>query len=69
MLVALERSLPSEPRSVPHSLSLLQYSLGVGVQANVIRAPLRGYCPFVTAELLELYPDIRRLSGPFSLDG
>lgn len=56
--------------SVPLSLSLLQYGLGVLTRAGVLTEPLARFCPLLTSELLALYPETARFSGKqFSFDG
>jgi ppGpp synthetase/RelA/SpoT-type nucleotidyltranferase len=65
----LEKAIPADPRTVPHSLSLLQFSFGVMANAGIVTPPLRNFCPLITDELAILYPAVSGFSPRFQMDG
>jgi ppGpp synthetase/RelA/SpoT-type nucleotidyltranferase len=57
------------PQKIPKSISLLQLAIGVLCRSRLLEPPLYRYCPLITPELLEFYPDAKRLeSACFSFD-
>ncbi|HEV3167561.1 MAG TPA: hypothetical protein VGZ22_26390 [Isosphaeraceae bacterium] len=68
-LDCVERELPSDPLSVPHSLSLLQYVFAVIAKDGILVPPFRDYFPLITEDLRDFYRDISKFDPGFSLDG
>jgi hypothetical protein len=52
----------------PRSISLLQFAAGTLAQANLLPATIDRYCMPVTAALLDLYPETRRLTNVFNFE-
>jgi ppGpp synthetase/RelA/SpoT-type nucleotidyltranferase len=70
VLEIIDRSLPSDPRSMPHSVSLLQFAFGELVTLNYLANPLDRFSPLVTRELLDFYPKVSSYQAAcFAIDG
>jgi ppGpp synthetase/RelA/SpoT-type nucleotidyltranferase len=66
-LLAQEIEL-GDSRMVPHSVSLLQFSLGVLAKRRIIEPPFFRFCPLITDDLLSLYPEVSRFIERFEID-
>lgn len=58
----------TSPEAFPRSVSLLQFCVGALAKRGFFEAPLRKYTPLITSELLDLFPDSRRLGSGFDLE-
>jgi hypothetical protein len=56
------------PKKVPVSISLLQLTFGILCDYEILKPPLRNYCPIITDELISLYPSVKIFKDKFNFE-
>jgi ppGpp synthetase/RelA/SpoT-type nucleotidyltranferase len=57
------------PARIPRSISLFQFVFGFLAAQDIVEAPLDDFCPLLTEEFLEIFPEASRFQpGCFSFD-
>jgi hypothetical protein len=68
-LACVERELPPDPLSIPHTLSLFQYVFAILAREAILKPPFRDYCPLITDDLRDFHREISRFEPGFAIDG